>query len=87
MVSCCASHSAAIASAIWRVGATTARPDGVRIGLPSSVMANPLRPFSNGGIGVEPLALRRARGAPHRLLRIERGFSGNFVEQFTHAVS
>ena len=41
MVSCCASHSAAIASAISRIGAITLRPEGVRIGLPSSVTANP----------------------------------------------
>ena len=41
MVSPCAFHSAAMASAISRVGATTWRPDGVRIGLPSSVMAKP----------------------------------------------
>ena len=41
MVSPCAFHSAAMASAIARVGATTWRPEGVRIGLPSSVTENP----------------------------------------------
>ena len=41
MVSPCAFHSAAIASAIPRVGATTWRPEGVRICLPSSVTENP----------------------------------------------
>ena len=42
MVSDCARHSAAMASAIARTGTVTVRPDGVLIGLPSSVMANPL---------------------------------------------
>jgi hypothetical protein len=42
MVSPCAFHSAAIASAMALAGATTWRPEGVRIGLPSSVTANPL---------------------------------------------
>jgi len=41
ILSVCASHSAAIASAIWRDGTVTTRPDGVRIGLPSSVTEKP----------------------------------------------
>jgi hypothetical protein len=41
MNSACAFHSAAMPSAISRLGAVSPRPDGVRIGLSSSVMANP----------------------------------------------
>ena len=36
--------------------------------------------LGDAGAGVEPLALRHARRAPHRLLRIERRLSGNFIE-------
>jgi hypothetical protein len=37
-------------------------------------------------MGVKTLAARPARGAPYRLLRIERRLSGDFIEQFTHPV-
>ena len=76
----------AMASAISLAGATTWRPEGVRIGLPSSVTAKPSVRLGDAGVRVKALALRHARGAPHRLLRIERRLSGDFVEQFTHAV-
>ena len=39
--STCAFHSAAMPSAISRVGAVSGWPDGVRTGLPSSVMPKP----------------------------------------------
>jgi hypothetical protein len=35
-------------------------------------------------MSVKPLPARRARAPPHRLFRIERRFSGGFIEQFTH---
>jgi len=45
-----------------------------------------VRRFSHAGTGIKALAVRRARAALDRFLGIERRFSGNFVEQFTHAV-
>jgi hypothetical protein len=35
-------------------------------------------------MGVKALAARDARRTPHRLLRVERRFSGHFIEQFAH---
>jgi hypothetical protein len=35
-------------------------------------------------MSVKAVAARRARRTPHRLLRIERRFSGYFIEQFAH---
>ena len=74
-----ASHSAAIPSAISRFGPTRGRPDGVRTGLPSSMMAKP------SDTSAKPLAYksaygRYARGAPDRFLRIERRLPGYFVK-------
>ncbi len=46
----------------------------------------PARPLDDTGLGVKPLAARSARRAPHRLLRIEPGLPGHFIEQFAHAV-
>ncbi len=43
-----------------------------------------IRGFDHAGTGVKALAARRARRTPHRLLRIERRFSGHFIEQFAH---
>ena len=80
MISCWASHSAAMASAIPATGAVSARPEGVRTGLPSRMMAKPSGDCDNAGLGIEALALRPARGAPHRLLRVERRLSGDFIE-------
>ena len=42
--------------------------------------------FGDAGIGVKTLPARPTRRAPYRLLRIERRFSGHFIEQFTHSV-
>ncbi len=44
------------------------------------------RCLGDGDARVKALPPRRAGGAPHRLLRIERGFSRRFFEQFTHAL-
>ena len=80
MVSPCAFHSAAMASAIPRVGrdhmAAGRRADRLAVERDGKTAIG----FRDAGFLVEPLAPRGARGTAHRLLRIERRMSGDFVE-------
>ena len=80
MVPLCAFHSAAIASAIPLRGATTRRPEGVRMGAAVERDGKTASGFRDAGFLVVPLAPRERACTAHRLLRIERRMSGDFVE-------
>ena len=80
MVSPCAFHSAAIASAIARGRRHDLAAGGRADRLAVERDGKPAIGRGGAGLLVEPLALGRARGASHRLLRIERRMSGDFIE-------
>ena len=80
MVSTCAFHSAAIASAITAFGrndmAAGRRADRLAVERDGKTAIR----LGDAGAGIKSLALWHAGRAPHRLFRIERRLAGDFVE-------